>query len=60
MPFVNVKVAGKLNKEQKEKISKGITDLLSDVAGKAPSSTYILIEEHDRENWGVGGKLLSD
>ena len=60
MPFVNVKVAGKLNTEQKRKISKGITDLLSDVAGKAPSTTYILIEEHDRENWGVGGKLLSE
>jgi len=60
MPFVNVKVAGKLNTEQKKKISEGITEILSDVAGKPASSTYILIEEHDRENWGVGGKLLSE
>jgi 4-oxalocrotonate tautomerase len=60
MPYVNIKVAGKLKKKKKKQISKGITDLLADVAGKPASSTYILIEEHDRENWGVGGKLLSE
>jgi 4-oxalocrotonate tautomerase len=60
MPFVNVKVAGNLNTEQKKQITKGITDLLADVAGKPASSTYILIEEHERENWCVGGKLLSE
>ena len=60
MPYVNVKVAGSLKKEQKEKIVKGITKLLQDVAGKPPSVTYVVIEEVERENWAVGGKLLSD
>ncbi len=59
MPYVNVKVAGGLTKDQKEKIVEGITKLLEDVAGKPPSVTYVVIEEVERENWAVGGKLLS-
>ncbi len=60
MPFVNVKVGGGLTVDQKRKIVEGITSLLEETAGKKPSATYVLIEEHDRENWGVGGKLLSE
>ncbi|RUM50419.1 MAG: 4-oxalocrotonate tautomerase [Hydrogenothermus sp.] len=60
MPYVNVKVAGKLSKEQKQKIAEGITKVLEEVANKPPESTYIVIEEIDRENWAKGGKLLSD
>ncbi len=59
MPYVNVKVAGTLSKEQKKEISEGITRLLEEVANKPPSVTYIVIEEVERENWAVGGKLLS-
>ncbi len=60
MPYVNVKVAGRLTKEQKAKIVEGITKLLQEVANKPPSATYVVIEEIDRENWGKEGKLLSD
>ncbi|WP_457621173.1 tautomerase family protein [Persephonella sp.] len=60
MPYVNVKVAGSLTKEQKKKIVEGITKVLEDVAKKPPSATYVVIEEIDRDNWGKGGKLLSE
>ncbi len=60
MPYVNVKVAGKLSKEQKQRLVEGITKLLEEVADKPPSATYVVIEEVDRDNWGKGGKLLSD
>ncbi len=60
MPYVNVKVAGKLTKDQKRRIVEGVTKLLEEVAGKPPSATYVVIEEVDRENWGKGGELLSD
>ena len=60
MPYVAVKVAGSLTKDQKEKIAEGITKLLEEVAGKPPSVASVVIEELDRENWAVGGKLLSD
>ncbi len=60
MPYVNVKVAGKLTKEQKKKIVEEITKVLEKFANKPPSSTYVVIEEISRDNWGKGGKLLSD
>ncbi|NPA52019.1 MAG: 4-oxalocrotonate tautomerase family protein [Aquificae bacterium] len=60
MPYVNVKVAGKLSKKQKEEIVEGITKLLEKVANKPPQATYVVIEEIDRDNWGKGGKLLSE
>ena len=59
MPFVNVKVAGTLTTEQKQKLVEGITKLLEDIANKPPSATYVVIEEISRDNWGKEGKLLS-
>ncbi len=60
MPFINVKVAGSLTKDQKKEIADKFSKVLYDVAGKKPSSTYIVFEEVDRENWAAGGKLLSE
>lgn len=61
MPYANVKIAKNgATKEQKAKIIKGITTLLFDVLGKKPSSTYVVIEEIDTDNWGVGGESLTE
>ena len=59
MPYVNLKVAGKLTKEQKQKLSHQFTNIIEEVTGKPKSATYIVIEEVDRENWAVGGNLLA-
>ncbi|EPG73979.1 4-oxalocrotonate tautomerase family enzyme [Leptospira fainei serovar Hurstbridge str. BUT 6] len=58
MPYVNVKVAGPLTKEQKQTIVKEFTETLRKVAAKPPETTYIVIDEVSRENWAAGGKLL--
>ncbi len=60
MPFVNVKVAGSLSKDQKKELAERITEALRDVAGKKPESTYIVFDEVERENWAAGGSLLTD
>jgi len=60
MPFVDVKVAGTLTKEQKKEIAKDICASLKRVAGKEPKTTYILFTEASRENWAVGEELLAD
>ena len=60
MPYVNVKVAGSLTREQKAKIAEKITKVLEDVAGKPPSLTYVVIDKVESEDWAVGGKLLSE
>jgi 4-oxalocrotonate tautomerase len=60
MPFINVKVAGTLNDEQKREIASRFARTLQEVAGKSPSSTYTVFDEVDRGNWAVGESLLSD
>lgn len=58
MPYVNVKLVGKLTHGQKQEIAKGITEILQKVANKKPETTNVHIEEVDAENWAVAGKLL--
>jgi len=58
MPYINVRVAGSLSREQKEKIVEGITRVMQEVAGKPPEATYITIDEVDRGNWAKAGRLL--
>jgi len=59
MPYIQVRVAGKLKRQQKEEIAQGITDLMQKVAGKPPEATYVVIDEVERENWAKAGKLLA-
>ena len=58
MPYVNVKLAGTLSKEQKAKIAEEITDTLERIANKPKSYTYIVFDEVEGENWAVAGELL--
>ena len=58
MPYVNVKVAGPLTREQKEKITQEISATLERVANKPKEHTYVVIDEVPRENWGKGDQLL--
>ena len=58
MPYVNVRVAGTITYEQKEKIAEEISDTLERVINKPKSATYITFDEVPRENWAVGGNLL--
>lgn len=60
MPFVNLKIAGELTVEQKRQKSQEFSETLEKVAGKNPKFTYVVIEEVERENWAIGGKLLAD
>ncbi|MEU6185138.1 4-oxalocrotonate tautomerase family protein [Nocardia sp. NPDC047038] len=56
MPYVNIKVTDEgVTREQKARLIKGVTDLLQDVLGKSPASTYVVIDEVALSNWGVGG-----
>ena len=58
MPYVNIRVAGKLSRKQKAKIVKGVTQVIAKEAKKPESSILIFIDEDKRENIGSGGKLL--
>jgi len=60
MPYVNIKLAGSVTRDQKAQISKEITETLERVAHKPKSYTYITFEEVAYEDWAIGGKLLDE
>ncbi|MCX7628542.1 MAG: 4-oxalocrotonate tautomerase family protein [Methylophilaceae bacterium] len=60
MPYVNVKLAGSLPREQKAKIAEEITATLQRHANKPPQYTYITFEEVAYEDWAIAGKLLDE
>ncbi|MFA5156741.1 MAG: 4-oxalocrotonate tautomerase family protein [Candidatus Omnitrophota bacterium] len=58
MPYINLKVAGKLNKQQKQAIAKEFSDTLLKVAGKKKESTYLVIDEVSGKNWAQGERFF--
>ncbi|PAF48041.1 4-oxalocrotonate tautomerase [Helicobacter sp. 12S02634-8] len=60
MPYVDVKVGGKLTAEQKREIAKDISDSLWRVASKPQASVYISFTEFERDSFAKGENLLSD
>ncbi|MDP8264301.1 MAG: 4-oxalocrotonate tautomerase family protein [Candidatus Aceula lacicola] len=58
MPYINVKLVGKITKEQKQKIAAEFTETLEKVANKPKDHTYVVFDEVNGENWAVGDKLL--
>ena len=61
MPYVHIQVTDEgVSREQKQELISSTTKLLQDVLNKSPSSTFVVIEEVPTDNWGVGGKLVSD
>ncbi|WP_374776314.1 4-oxalocrotonate tautomerase family protein [Streptomyces sp. NBC_01310] len=56
MPYVNVKITREgATAAQKAEIIAGVTDLLVRVLDKDPSTTFVLIDEVNLEDWGIGG-----
>ena len=61
MPYVNIQVTDEgVSREQKQELITATTNLLRDVLGKDPSSTFVVIEEVPTDNWGVGGELVTN
>jgi len=61
MPYVNIKLGGQgATKEQKQELISQVTEVISNVMSKPPKATYIVIEEVDTDNWGVGGESLTE
>ena len=61
MPYVNIKVTDEgVTVEQKKRLISGASQLLQDVLNKDPSTTYVVIDEVDTDNWGVGHESVSE
>ena len=56
MPIVTIQITREgTTPEQKAALIKGATDLLVDVLNKPPALTFVVIQEVEMEDWGVGG-----
>jgi 4-oxalocrotonate tautomerase len=63
MPYVNIKVTREgtssdkpsVTPEQKAALIKGVSELLLKVLNKPMDWTFVVINEVEKEDWGVGG-----
>ena len=61
MPYVNIRITREgATTEQKAELIKGATQLLVDVLGKNPTTTVVVIDEVDTDNWGIGGESITE
>ncbi|MBU9846329.1 MULTISPECIES: 2-hydroxymuconate tautomerase family protein [Rahnella] len=61
MPYVNIKITREgATAEQKKALIAGVTQLLVDTLGKNPASTFVIIDEVDTDNWGLGGRPVTE
>ncbi len=61
MPFVNIKMTeGSSTPEQKAVLIEGVTKLIVETLGKPADSILVLIEEISTDNWGKGGKTITE
>ncbi len=60
MPYINIRVAGPLTVEQKQKMSENVTKAVSEAANKPPESILLMIDEVPRTNVAKAGKLLDE
>ena len=60
MPYVNIKITKEgATSEQKERLIKGVTELLQKELGKNPATTVVVIDEVDTDNWWIGGESVT-
>ncbi len=60
MPYVNIKITKEgATAEQKATLISGVTKLLKDILNKNPATTFVVIEEVDTDNWGIGGEQVT-
>ncbi len=60
MPYVNIRITKDgATAEQKARLIAGTTQLLVDVLGKNPQTTFVVIDEVDTDNWGIGGESVT-
>ena len=60
MPYINIKITREgATAAQKEQLIAGATQLLADVLGKNPKTTFVVIEEVDTDNWGIAGESVT-
>ncbi len=62
MPLINVKMThedGGATKEQKEELSKELTNAFVKIFNRGQNSTVVIIDEVNTDNYAIGGKTIT-
>lgn len=60
MPYVHIRITREgATAEQKAELIRGSTELLVRVLDKNPATTFVVIEEVDTDDWGIGGETVT-
>ena len=60
MPYIKIELTREgVNREQKQQLIKGVTDLITDVLNKDPHLTHVVIQEVGLDDWGYAGDQVS-
>ena len=67
MPYVNIQITREGNAkaphttaEQKAELIRGVSQLLLEVLNKPLTSTFVVIDEVEMDNWGIGGLPVAE
>lgn len=60
MPVVQINIKRGQSRETKDQLVSRVTDAMVDVCGSVRDRVHVIINEVDEDNWGRGGRLLSD
>ncbi|WP_415901672.1 tautomerase family protein [Neptuniibacter sp. QD29_5] len=61
MPYVNIKITDEgVSQAEKKALIVGTTKLLQEVLNKDPNSTFVVIDEVNTDNWGVGYESVTE
>jgi 4-oxalocrotonate tautomerase len=61
MPYINIKITREgATQAQKAELIAGVTDVLVRVLDKSPATTFVVIDEVEMEDWGIGGMPVDE
>ncbi|MDQ0204748.1 4-oxalocrotonate tautomerase [Pectinatus haikarae] len=60
MPYIQIEAGPHVSTEQKKQLIADITQDASKILGIPASGFYVLIKENYADNWGIGGRTLTD
>ncbi|WP_415885326.1 tautomerase family protein [Neptuniibacter sp. QD37_6] len=61
MPYVNIKITDEgVTQAEKKALIQGTTKLLQEVLNKDPQSTFVVIDEVQTDNWGIGYETVTE
>jgi len=60
MPYINIKITDEgVTKAQKQQLIEGATQLMVDVLDKSAAATFVVIDEVNTDNWGIGFDMVT-